>query len=73
MFADSLSVLFIHFIARGLGANFLYKCCASCGGSLRQHGLLVAQLTAECPYTLQSAAPLPLKIAPFHARIWTPI
>jgi len=30
--------------------------------SLRQHGLLVAQLTAESPYTLQLAAPSPSKL-----------
>jgi len=41
MFADSFSVLSIHCVARGLGASFLYKCPASRGGSLRQHGLLV--------------------------------
>jgi len=35
MFADSFSVVSIHCIARGLGASFLYKCLASCGGSLR--------------------------------------
>jgi len=29
-------------------------------------GLLVAQLTAECPYTVQWAAPFPLKTAPFQ-------
>jgi len=31
-----------------------------------------AQMTAECPYTLQWDAPFPLKIAPFHGGIWTP-
>jgi len=43
MFADSFSVLSIHLVAGGLGARFLttYKYSASCGGSLRQHGLLV--------------------------------
>jgi len=41
MFADSFSVLFIHCVVRGLGASFLYKCPASRGGSLRQHGILV--------------------------------
>ena len=41
MFANSFSVVYIHCIARGLGASFRYKCLASCGGSLRQHGLLV--------------------------------
>jgi len=44
---DSFSVLSIHCVARGLVASFLYKCPASCGGSLRhgslrQHGLPVA-------------------------------
>jgi len=45
MFADSFNVLSIHCVARGLGASFLYKCPASRGGSLRQHGLLVFPLT----------------------------
>jgi len=31
-----------------------------------------AQMTAECPYTLQCSAPSPLKIAPSHGGIWTP-
>jgi len=30
-----------------------------------------AQMTAECPYTLQWDAPFPLKIAPSHGAIWT--
>jgi len=42
MFADSFRLLSIHCLARGLGACFLYKCPASRGSSLRQHGLLVA-------------------------------
>jgi len=41
MFADSFSVFSIHRVARVLGASFLYKCRASRGDSLRQHGLLV--------------------------------
>jgi len=41
MFADSFSVLSIYYVARGLGASFLYKSLASRSGSLRQHGLLV--------------------------------
>ena len=41
MFADSFSVVSIHCVAQGLGANFRYKCFALCGGSLRQCGLLV--------------------------------
>jgi len=42
IFADSFSVLSIHCVTRGLHAScFLYKCPASRGGSLRQHGLLV--------------------------------
>ena len=37
-------------------------------------GLAVfAQMTAECPYTLQRDAAFPLKIAPSHGGIWTPI
>ena len=44
MFADSSSVLSIHCVARGLGASFLYKCLASRGSSLRQHGFLVFYL-----------------------------
>ena len=31
-----------------------------------------AQHTADCSYTLQWAAPFPLKVAPLHWRIWTP-
>jgi len=32
-----------------------------------------AQMTAECPYTLQWFAHFPVKIAPPHGeRIWTP-
>jgi len=46
-----------------VGATFQYKRPASRGNSLRQHGLLVAQLTVDCPYTLQWVAPSPLKIA----------
>jgi len=30
-------------------------------------------MTAECPYTLQRDAAFPLKIAPSHGGIWTPI
>jgi len=41
MFADSFSGLSIHCVARKLDASFLYKCPASRGGSMRQHGLLV--------------------------------
>jgi len=33
---------------------------------------VVAQLTAECSYTLQWGAPSALKIVPFHDGIWTP-
>jgi len=32
-----------------------------------------AQMTAECTYTSHWEAPFPLKIAPFHGEIWTPI
>jgi len=56
-------------LARGLGTSFLYKCPASRGSSLRQHGLHVAQLTAEVHYNLQQATPFPLKIAPFHGDL----
>jgi len=38
-----------------VGANFLYKYPASCSGSPWQHGLLVAQLTAQRPYTLHGS------------------
>jgi len=31
-----------------------------------------AQMTAECPYTLQWGALFPFKIAPSHVGIWTP-
>ena len=41
MFADSFRLVSIHCVARGLGAGFLYKCPASHGSTLRQHGLLV--------------------------------
>jgi len=41
MFADSFSVLCIHCVTRGLAASCLYKCPASRGDSMRQHGLLV--------------------------------
>ena len=34
---------------------------------------IFAQLIAECPYTLQLAASSPLKIAPSHGGISTPI
>jgi len=51
MFDDSFSVVSIHCVARGLGANFLYNCPASRGGSLRQHGLLVGmRVTTEDRY-----------------------
>jgi len=33
--------------------------------------VVFAQMTAECLYTLQWFARLPLKIAPFHVGIWT--
>ena len=41
MLADSFSAISIHCNARILFASFLYKCRASHGGWLRQHGLLV--------------------------------
>ena len=41
LFADSFRLVSVHCVARGLGASFLYKCPASCGGSVRQHGFLV--------------------------------
>jgi len=34
---------------------------------------IFAQLTAECPYTLQLAAICLLKIIPSHGGSWTPI
>jgi len=45
MFADSFSVVYVPCVARESGASFLYKCRASRGGSLRQHGLLVVGAT----------------------------
>jgi len=33
---------------------------------------VLAQMTAECPYTLQWAAPSPIKIAPYHWGMWLP-
>jgi len=47
MFADSFTLASIHCIARKLCANFLYKCPASRGSSLRQHGVLV---NVKCHY-----------------------
>jgi len=61
VFDDRFSVLSIPCVAQELCARFLYKCPASRSDSLQQHGLLVAQLTAECRYILQRAAPSPLK------------
>jgi len=43
-FADSFRLVSIDCVARRLGASFLYKCLASHGSSLRQHGLLVFTL-----------------------------
>ena len=34
---------------------------------------IFAQLMAECPYSLQWVATFPLKIAPSHGKIWTPV
>ena len=34
---------------------------------------IFAQLMAECPYSLQWVATFPLKIAPSHGKIWTPL
>jgi len=44
MFADSFRLVSIHCVARGLGAGFPYKCPASRGSSVRQHGFLVLHL-----------------------------
>ena len=41
MFADISRLVSIHCVARGLDAGFPYKCSASCGGSPRQHGLIL--------------------------------
>jgi len=41
MFADIFSVVSIDYIARGIGASFLYKCPSSRGNYLRQHDFLV--------------------------------
>ena len=59
MFADSFSVLSIYYVAQGLCASFLYKCPASRGGSLQQHGLLGAQSVAIL-YNRERAALFPL-------------
>jgi len=40
MFADSLSVLSIYYVAQGLGVSFLCKCHASRGGYQQQQGLV---------------------------------
>ena len=53
MFADSFSVLSIHCVARELDASFLYKCPASHGGSLRQHGLLFFWIR-RCPLLISA-------------------
>jgi len=50
-----------------------------CLGTMRAHNpsgisigsVVFAQMTAECPYTLQWFAHFSLKIAPSHGRIWT--
>ena len=47
-------------------------------GAHNPNGILIgsavfAQLTAECPYSLQWDAPFPLKIASSHGGIRTPI
>jgi len=47
-------------------------------GTINPNGIAIgsavfAQMTAECPYTLQWDALCPLKIAPSHGKIWTPI
>jgi len=50
-------------------------------GTIRAHkpngisigSAVFAQMTAECPYTLQWDAPFPLKIALSHEGIWIPI
>ena len=34
--------------------------------------VVFAQMTAECPYTLQLDFPFLLEIAPSHGGIWTP-
>ena len=39
---------------------------------LDQFSHFFAQTTAQCPYILQWDAPSPLKIVPFHGRMWTP-
>jgi len=72
MFVDSFSVLSIHCVARGLGTSFLYKCLTSRGGSLRQHDLLVAQLTAVSLY-FTVGRPLPFKITPSYEGILAPV
>jgi len=41
MFAYSFRVVSVHCVVRGSGASFVYKCPASRGSSLRQHGLIV--------------------------------
>jgi len=54
-------------------------CKTWCCGPMRVHNAngnsigsaVFAQMTAECPYTLQWFAFFPLKIAPSHVDIWT--
>ena len=54
-------------------------CNTSCLGPMRAHNpngtsigsAVFAQMTEECPYTLQWFASFPLKIAPSHVGIWT--
>ena len=62
LFAYSFSLLSIHCVARGLRASFLYKCPASRGGSLRQHGLLVYLRSHKLLPTLLYALSLCLQV-----------
>jgi len=55
MFADSVSVVSIHCVARGLGASFLYKCPALRGGSVRQHCLLILTRFTSVHLSMQMA------------------
>jgi len=56
VFLDNFPMLFnsvvsIHCVARGLNASFWYKCPASCGCSLQQHGLRLLFRQYSCIVT----------------------
>jgi len=55
-----------------MGDPFLEPAHAHNPNGITIGSAVFAQVTAECPYTLQ-LAPFPLKIARSHKGIWTPI